>query len=73
MADVKINGTTYPSVPYVQIPTASGGAVTFTDVSSTTAAAADVAEGKTFYNADGSLTTGTGTVDSYDDYDEESF
>ncbi len=73
MADVKIKGNTYTGVPYVQIPTASGGTATFTDTSATTAAAADVAEGKIFYDADGNLTTGTGTLDSYDNYDEESF
>lgn len=73
MANVVINGDTYQNVPCVKIPTASGGAATFTDTSATTASAADVAEGKTFYNANGTLTTGTGTLDVYDDYDEESF
>jgi len=46
-------GTDYASVPQIILPKTGGGSAAFTDVSGTTAIAADVASGKTFYLADG--------------------
>lgn len=53
------NGTTYSNVPAVTLPKSGGGTATFTDVTDTTAAAADVATGKYFYTASGVRTAGT--------------
>lgn len=59
--DVKIAGASYSEVPAVLIPLKSGGKARFCEVSDTTAKAADVAKGKTFYDADGNYTAGTNT------------
>ena len=56
---VTIAGVTFPDVPSVEIAKAGGGSALFVDPSPTTAAAADVASGKTFFDASGTLTTGT--------------
>lgn len=53
------NGATYSNVPAVNLPKSGGGTATFTDVTDTTAAAADVATGKYFYTASGVRTQGT--------------
>jgi len=53
------NGATYSNVPAVQLPKQGGGLATFTDVTDSTAAAADVAQGKYFYTAAGVRTEGT--------------
>ena len=57
--NVIINGVTYSAVPAVNLPKSGGGSATFTDVTDTTAAAADVATGKYFYTASGVRTQGT--------------
>lgn len=57
--NVIINGVTYQSVPEVNIPKSGGGTAKFTDVSDTTAVAADALSGKTFYKADGTKVTGS--------------
>lgn len=57
--NITIANATYPSVPAIQCPKQGGGTATFTDVTDTTAAAADVASGKYFYTAAGVKTQGT--------------
>ena len=57
--DISLMGAVFPDVPKVVLPVDGGGSATFTDVSDTTAAAADVASGKYFYTSDGTKTAGT--------------
>ena len=52
-------GNSYTQVGQVDLPKTGGGTALFTDVSDTTAAAADVASGKYFYTANGTRTQGT--------------
>lgn len=52
----------WEDVPYVTLPKVGGGVAKFTDVTDTTAAAADVSNTKYFYTAAGVRTQGTGTV-----------
>ena len=57
--NITLLGANYPSVPGVQLPKTGGGTALFTDVTPTTASAADVAQGKIFFDASGSQQTGT--------------
>lgn len=57
--NITLLGASYSNVPAVQLPKTGGGTATFTDVTDTTAAAADVATGKYFYTALGERTQGT--------------
>lgn len=57
--NISLWGATYSAVPAVTLPKSGGGTATFTDVTDTTAAAADVATGKYFYTASGVRTQGT--------------
>lgn len=60
--NVVINGASYNSVPYVQIPlSAGGGNAVFYETSDATAAAANILSGYSAYGASGKL-TGTATV-----------
>lgn len=57
--NITLLGANYSAVPAVNLPKTGGGTATFTDVTDTTAAAADVASGKYFYTAAGVRTAGT--------------
>lgn len=57
--NITLLGASYADVPAVELPKTGGGTATFTDVTDTTAAAADVASGKYFYTAAGVRTEGT--------------
>ena len=57
--NITLMGASYSAVPAVTLPKTGGGTATFTDVTDTTAAAADVATGKYFYTAAGVKTQGT--------------
>lgn len=57
--NITLMGASYSAVPAVTLPKTGGGTATFTDVTDTTAAAADVASGTYFYTAAGVRTEGT--------------
>lgn len=57
--NITLLGASYSAVPSVNLPKTGGGTASFTDVTDTTAAAADVASGKYFYTAAGVRTQGT--------------
>lgn len=57
--NISLLNAVYSNVPAVQLPISGGGTATFTEVTDTTATAADVATGKYFYDAAGVRTQGT--------------
>ena len=57
--NITLLGASYSAVPAVVLPKTGGGTARFDDASITTAAAADVASGKVFLAADGTITMGT--------------
>lgn len=59
--NITLLGASYSDVPSVTLPKTGGGTASFTDVSDTTATAADVQSGKYFYTAAGVRTEGTGS------------
>ena len=67
--DISLLGAVYSDVPAITLPKSPSGTATFTDVTDTTATAADVAQGTYFYTAAGVRTAGTGTGGSYQDGD----
>lgn len=58
--NIDLLGAQYPAVPSVLLPKVGGGTAAFTDVTDTTATAADVTAGTYFYTAAGVRTEGTG-------------
>lgn len=56
---VTIAGASYSDVPGITLNKTGGGTAYFADVSDTTATDSDVANGKVYYKADGSKSTGT--------------
>ena len=59
--NITLLGASYSDVPSVLLPKTGGGTASFTDVTDTTAAAADVASGKYFYTSAGVRMQGTST------------
>lgn len=57
--NIMLMGASYSAVPAVTLPKTGGGTASFTDVTDTTATAADVAQGSWFYTAAGVRTAGT--------------
>ena len=57
--NITLLGASYSDVPAVTLPKTGGGTARFTDTTGTTAVESDVASGKIFVKADGSLATGT--------------
>lgn len=57
--NITLLGASYSAVPAVLLPKTGGGTARFDDASVTTATASDVASGKVFVAANGTITTGT--------------
>jgi hypothetical protein len=57
--NITLMGASYSAVPAVTLPKTGGGTARFDDASVTTATASDVASGKIFLAANGTITTGT--------------
>ena len=57
--NITLWGASYSDVPSVNLPKTGGGTASFTDVTDTTATAADVSNTKYFYTASGVRTQGT--------------
>ena len=57
--NITLMGASYSAVPAVTLPKTGGGTATFTDVTDTTATAADVSSTAYFYTAAGVRTQGT--------------
>ena len=57
--NITLLGASYSAVPAVTLPKTGGGTARFDDCTVVTASASDVASGKIFVAADGTITTGT--------------
>lgn len=69
--NITLMGAAYADVPAITVPKTGGGTARFSDASVTTAVESDVAEGKTFLLADGSI--GTGTASGGDEPSEPTY
>ena len=67
--NITLLGASYSDVPAVMLPKTGGGFARFDDATPTTAVDGDVAQGKIYLRADGSLGTGTGSGGSLPDGD----
>lgn len=56
--NITLLGASYTAVPAVTLPKTGGGTARFDDATVTTAVAGDVASGKVFLAANGTITTG---------------
>ena len=63
--NITLWGANYSAVPKVNLPKQGGGTATFTDVSDTTAAAANVQSGSYFYTSAGTRTQGSLSFATY--------
>ena len=66
--NITLLGASYSDVPSVELPKTGGGTASFTDVTDTTATAADVLQGKYFYLANGTKVEGSNAGGSGDGY-----
>lgn len=66
--NITLLGASYSAVPAITLPKTGGGTARFTDVTDTTASASDVAQGKYFFAANGTLTAGTASGGGGDSY-----
>lgn len=57
--NITVAGASFSAVPAVELPVTGGGTATFTEVTDTTATAADVLATSYFYTAAGERTAGT--------------
>lgn len=57
--NITLLGASYSGIPAILLPKTGGGTSRFDDASVTTATSSDVASGKVFLAADGTITTGT--------------
>lgn len=67
--NITLLGASYSDVPAVMLPKTGGGTARFDDATPTTAVDEDVAQGKIYLRADGSLGTGTGSGSTLPDGD----
>ena len=65
---ISLMGATYNDVPAVTLPKSGGGSARFDDCTVVTATASDVASGKVFVAADGTVTNGTASGGGGNDF-----
>ena len=70
--NVKIAGTVYTDIPCIMLSDEQTK-IKMIDTSDTTAKPEDVAVGKTFYDSNGDIQLGRGSIYMYEDYDEFEF
>lgn len=70
--NIKIAGTVYADAPYIML-SGEQTKIKMVDTSDTTAKPEDVATGKTFYDSNGDIQLGRGSIYMYEDYDEFEF
>lgn len=70
--NIKIAGTAYTDIPCIMLP-GEQAEIKMVNTSDTTAKAEDVAGGKKFYDSNGEIQFGQGSICKYEDYDELEF